>query len=240
MRMRRVVRAVPLACLVAAMLFAGACTKKEEAPKVAPPQGMPSVGEVLQNGINHLKRNELEQAINSFSMVVEKANPDAPERVLAYLYLGQIAYRAGNMDLAAQNFRGALALNPDIPQARLNLGNAYFVGGKLDDAIASWEELAKKQPNLASVHNNLGIAYTDKGDLDQAISNLEQAIALAPDNYRTHENLATVYERKGMKAEAEAARHKAQAIKSRQMAGQPGGGAPSDAPGAARGLAETP
>lgn len=238
--MRSVSRAHPLvmaatAALLVAAPFVAGCTKKE-APPAAERVQTPS--EVLQEGVQHLRNNEIEQAVQRFTLIIEKAYPGAPERPMSHLYLGQIAYRAGDMEAAAANFGAALQLNPDIPQARLSLGNAYFAAGKVDEAIAAWEVLARDRPNLASVHNNLGIAYTDKGDLDVAIQHLEQTIALSPENYRAHENLASAYRKKGMTEQADIAERKAAAIKSRLLA-QQSGTTPAPEP-SARGLAQSP
>lgn len=229
MRTPNAIRAMGLVCVAVAMLLAGACTKEE---KPAPSQAVPTPSEVFRDGVNALRRNDVDKAVKAFTLIVEKAYPGAPERPLSHLYLGEIALRAGNSEVAVQHFQAALKLNPDMPQARLSLGNAYFSGGRVDEAIAVWEQLAKDRPNLASVHNNLGIAYTDKGELDQAVSHLEQAIALSPENYQAHENLAAAYRKKGMTEEADAALHKAQAIKARLLArqkeGAPAAAGPSE------------
>jgi len=217
MRTPNAIRAVGLVCVALAMLLAVGCTKKE-AP--APATAVPTVPEVFQQGVSALRKNDVDAAVKAFTLIVEKAYPGAPERPLSYLYLGEIALRGGNAEVAAQNFQQALKLKPDMPQARLSLGNAYFSGGRPDDAIQVWEALARDRPNLASVHNNLGIAYTDKGDLEKAIAHLEQTISLSPENYQAHENLAAAYRKKGMNDEADAALHKAQAIKARLLARQ--------------------
>jgi tetratricopeptide (TPR) repeat protein len=243
MRTPSAIRAVALVCVAATLLLAGACSKDE---KPAATQAVPTPSQVLQDGVNALRRNEVDKAIQAFTLIAEKAYPGAPERPVAFLYLGEIALRAGNAEVAAQHFQAALKLNPDMPQARLSLGNAYFSGGRVDEALQIWEQLAKDRPNLASVHNNLGIAYTDKGDLDNAISHLEQAISLSPDNYQAHENLANAYRKKGMTDEADATQRKAEAIKARLLArrkagaGAPPGGAPAPQAGAPQAGASEP
>jgi tetratricopeptide (TPR) repeat protein len=226
MRTPNAIRAAGLVCVALAMLLAAGCSKEE---KPAETQAVPTVPQVFQDGVNALRKNDVDAAVKSFTLIVEKAYEGAPERPLSYLYLGQIALRAGNAEVAAQNFQQALKFSPDMPQARLSLGNAYFSGGRLDDAIQVWEQLAHDRPNLASVHNNLGIAYTDKGDLDKAIAHLEQTISLSPENYQAHENLAAAYRKKGMTKEAEAALRKAEAIKARLLARQKPGPAPEGA-----------
>jgi len=231
--MRGGVRACAAAGLVAAVLLLAGCPGgKEEGPPAE--QATPSVNEVFQQGVDALRRNEVDKAVMAFSLITKKAHTGAPEVPHAYFYLGLIAYRAGKMDLAVENFSAALKVDPEMAQARLSLGNAQFASGDADAAIASWEELAKARPNLASVHNNLGVAYLDRDELDKAVEHLEQTVALSPDNYRAHANLADAYRRKGMNDEAEAAERKAKAIQSRMLAGrrpgEPGAGPEPGAP----------
>lgn len=209
-----------IVCL-ALLLLTPACTKKEEVKQE------PSVREVFQQGVDDLRQDNVEKAIEAFSRITEHAYVGAPERPQAFFYLGLIAYRAGKMDLAAENFLAALKYDPENTQARLSLGNAHFAAGRIDKAIEAWDVLAKERPNLASVHNNLGIAYIDKGNVDKAIEHLERTVALTPDNYRAQSNLASAYRKKGMTEEAEAADRKASAIRARIMAGGKAPAAPS-------------
>lgn len=211
-------RAVPFVCVLLTML-AFSCTKAEEVTDA--PKPVPTVQEVLDRAVADLKKNDLDAAIRGFGLIVENASPGAPQKPQAHMYLGQIAYRGGNMQLAAENFAAAYAEAPGLVQAGLFLGNAQFADGKLNDAVATWEKLAADHPGLAAAHNNLGVAYLDLDDPDKAILHLEAGIALTPDNVRTHENLASAYKKKGMTAEAEAARRKAAAIKART---RPAGG----------------
>lgn len=220
MRVGGAVRAgVVVFALLATLALAGCPGKKEKA--APPPEVTPTVNEVFEQGVDAMRRNEIDKAVMSFSLITQKAHPGAPEIPHAYFYLGLIAYRAGNMELAVQNFNDALKLDPSMDQARLSLGNAQFAAGNVDEAIASWEQLAKERPNLSSVHNNLGVAYLDRNDLDKALEHLEQTVALSPDNYRAQKNLADAYRRKGMTAEADAADRKAKAIENRMMSARP-------------------
>lgn len=211
-------RAVPFLCVLLTTL-ALSCTKSEEVTEA--PKPVPTVQEVLDRAVDDLNKNNLDAAISGFGLIIENASPGAPQRPKAYMYLGQIAYRGGNMQLAAENFAAAYKEAPGMVQAGLFLGNAQFADGKLEEAVATWEKLAADQPGLAAAHNNLGVAYLDLDKPDKAIVHLEATIALAPDNLRAHENLASAYKKKGMTAEAEAAERKAAAIRART---QPAGG----------------
>ncbi|MFQ5509203.1 MAG: tetratricopeptide repeat protein [Leptospirillia bacterium] len=218
-----------LAALLMSGLVVAGCSNDGKSPQ-AERQGV-NYSEMLQKGVDSLKRGDLDSAIEWFGTILEKAPIDAPERSRADVYLGQIAYRAGNMDLAQRHLAAAIKADPSLYPVELTLGNALFSGGKLDQAIVIWEHLVKGHPELASAHNNLGVAYLDKGDFDKAILHLEKTIALTPNNAKAHENLAIAFGKKGMGEEAERARHKAKTLRE-QFAGQ------ADAP--APGAADTP
>ncbi|MDH5526579.1 MAG: tetratricopeptide repeat protein [Nitrospirota bacterium] len=209
--------------LLGGMLFAAGCSKPEESAPVqaeSSAQRQPTVNEVFRKAEADLREGRVEAAIAGFSAIIKGAYEKAPERAFSYAYLGQIAYRAGKMDLAIENLNHALNEQPALPpQVRMTLGNAYFQKGEPVKAIASWEELLSRQPNLPTVRNNVGVAYMDLGELDRAIQAFEQAIAITPDHVRAHENLADAYDKKGLKQEAEAARRKAAAIRLRRDAG---------------------
>lgn len=220
--------------VLAALLLAvspTACSKDKEAPKPvsAPAQQakpVPTVKEVFNRAVTDLRENRLDQALSGFSLIIEKAYPGAPERAFSYAYMGQIAFRAGKMDVAIQNFESALKESPEMTPTRMALGNAYFSVGRVDDAITAWEKLVKANPNLPTVHNNLGVAYLEKKRPDKAIQHLEQTIALAPENARAHANLADAYRQKGMEKAAQAAERKVAAIRARseaKAAGRAGG-----------------
>lgn len=220
--MNTVFRGMALACVMVCTLMAAGCSKEK------PEETSPTPAQVLEMGVKALHQNEIDKAINAFSLIVQKAKPGVPERAAAYAYLGQIAYRAGNMDLAIENFQNALKENPKLMPVRFALGNAYFGAKRLKEAAEVWEVVVQEDPGQISARNNLGVAYLDMGDYESATRHLEAAISLAPDNLRAQENLATAYRKLGRTQEADTAERKAAAIRERlaarqkqQAAGQP-------------------
>lgn len=207
--------------LLGGVLLAAACSKPQESAETAPETAKrtPTVNEVFRKAEQDLRQGKVESAIGGFSAIIKGAYEGAPERAFSYVYLGQIAYRAGKMDLAIENLSHALNEQPALPpQVRMTLGNAYFQKGEQAKAIEVWEELLERQPNLPTVRNNVGVAYMDLGELDKAIAAFEAAIAITPDHVRAHENLADAYEKKGLKEQAEITRRKADAIRLRREA----------------------
>ena len=56
----------------------------------------------------------------------------------AYNDMGIVQQSKGDLDGAIQNYREALKLNPDFPEAMYNLGVALQAKGDLDGAIAQY------------------------------------------------------------------------------------------------------
>jgi Flp pilus assembly protein TadD len=73
---------------------------------------------------------------------------------------------------AADEFRGALKLNPRSPVARNNLGLALANLGETDQAVANWQSAY----GPATAHNNLAAVLMEKGNYPNARKELEIAL----------------------------------------------------------------
>ena len=64
--------------------------------------------------------------------------------------LGLQAGRLGQADLAVEQFREAVRLKPDLPEARINLGVALMNQGQLAAALAELEGVLQRDPANAA------------------------------------------------------------------------------------------
>lgn len=87
----------------------------------------------------------------------------------------------GKFDEAAAEYRAALALKPDYPEAQANLGVALARLGKYGEAIAAYEAALKLAPQLTPVLLNLGIAHYRAGQFAKAIEVFERFLQQRPD-----------------------------------------------------------
>ena len=69
----------------------------------------------------------------------------------------------GKLEEAIAEYREALRLKPDYPEAHANLGNALKDQGKLDEAITECREALRLKPDYAEAHYNLGNALSQPG-----------------------------------------------------------------------------
>lgn len=85
-----------------------------------------------------------------------------PNDSLALWKLGEIALRS-DPRAAGDYLQHALALNPDLPQARLAYGRALLRLGETDKAIPQFQQVERLAPEEDSVHYHLASAYRKLG-----------------------------------------------------------------------------
>jgi Flp pilus assembly protein TadD len=133
-------------------------------------------------------RRRTESRIAAAERAVQAAPGDAgPHDLLGNRYLA-----AGRLADAVREFRQALRLKPDYPEAANNLGVALLQGGRPGDAVPYLRQAAAARPADPRVHFNLGNALRDSGDLPDAYAAFERALALQPDAADVLNNLAVL------------------------------------------------
>jgi predicted Zn-dependent protease len=85
-----------------------------------------------------------------------------------------------NPDLAAEQAREILLVQPGNPMARLILGAAHRRAGRLQEALQVLETLAAELPQSAPAHLELGVACLEFGSGEQAEAALRRAVQLNP------------------------------------------------------------
>jgi tetratricopeptide (TPR) repeat protein len=85
-----------------------------------------------------------------------------------------------NPDLAAEQAREILNVDPAHPTARLILGAARRRSGRAPEALDILEPLGRELPHAAPVYLELGVARAEAGHLREAIAALRRAVQLQP------------------------------------------------------------
>jgi predicted O-linked N-acetylglucosamine transferase (SPINDLY family) len=93
------------------------------------------------------------------------------------------------LDEAIVEYRRALELKPDFPEALNNLGAALAEQGCLDEAETAYRHALQLQPGHLKARNNLGGALERQGRLDEAIAEYRKALELKPEDARVQSNL---------------------------------------------------
>lgn len=99
------------------------------------------------------------------------------------------AEQRDRFELARRKIDTALALKPNLQEAR-RLRSVYLkIVGKLDEALKEGQRTVQLDPACAAAHNTLGTIYSARGENDKAIASYERSIKLDPGDVRPHNNL---------------------------------------------------
>lgn len=121
------------------------------------------------------------------------------------LGLSLIAHPKDQLDwpAAIEEFRSALKIQPDYPEALNYLGVGLTSTGQLDAAIAELEHALLLAPQMPSAHFNLAIALENLGRLEDAATEYQKAIALKSYYAPAYSALGKLYFRMGKGPAAE-------------------------------------
>ena len=145
------------------------------------------------SGIAYMKRNELEQAIASFSKAMELD----PSYADAYCNRGVVYYFKGEYDRAFIDYNEAIELDPLHVVTYNNRGVAYSNEGEQEKAIGDLTRAIEIKPDYADAYNNRGIAYKAKLMYDLAIADYDKAIELKPNYADAYYNRGIAHNAKG-------------------------------------------
>lgn len=110
-----------------------------------------------------------------------------------YVTLGNIHDDTGKHDLAIQEFRHALDLNPRDADALSGIAHTYETAGHIAEAEAAYKKAIDLRPDYWDGYNSLGLFYDRQRRFDDAVTQLKHAIDLTPDNAQAYFNLGAVY-----------------------------------------------
>lgn len=94
--------------------------------------------------------------------------------------LGNLLVKAGRLAEAAEQYRMAVQIEPEMVSAWNNLGVAEAGLGRLSEAESAYRRAIKMSPQYALAHYNLGRVHDALGSYDAAIEEYQKAIELDP------------------------------------------------------------
>jgi TolB-like protein/DNA-binding winged helix-turn-helix (wHTH) protein/Tfp pilus assembly protein PilF len=123
-----------------------------------------------------------------------------------------------NWGQAEAEFKRALALNPNMEEARFEYAWFLTSMGRFTEGIAEAKRAVKSDPLSVSANLALGSTYQSARQYDQAIAQCRKTIELEPDDFRAYEFLAGAYEDLGLYGEAVKADQKAMTLRGAKFA----------------------
>ena len=126
-----------------------------------------------------------------------------PDEVKAYHWRGWVLERLGNHQGAAEDYRRALELDPDLIPVRLRLAEMLLEDKKTPEAVPHLERLYGQVPDNPQVRARLGTCRYLQGRTDEARRLLESAAEQLPRDPGVHVALANLDLEDGRGEEAE-------------------------------------
>ena len=119
-------------------------------------------------------------------------------RLQQHRNLGKAFYEnPGAQNLAPDELRKALELNPNSAREHLNLGLALLRVGEMDEGITQIEKAREIDPLIPHTYFNLGIEYKKRGENERAIEEFEQMIKLVATEAKSYYQLGVLYRQSG-------------------------------------------
>lgn len=142
------------------------------------------------HGAAALQSNNLKTAENSLNRFVELR----PQDSRGCLALGlTFAAQPDKLEVARQQFKHCLEINPNNYEANYQLGLSYKTQGETARAIEYLEDAVKLSPDYALALRDLGAVYLQSGAETKARAVLGKAVALDPNDADTHFQLSRLY-----------------------------------------------
>jgi len=207
----------------------------EEAPGLALPRINLARAHVLRGDLK-TARSLLEEALRSTddfpeaevllaNIEREEGDPRGAERRLRRLLerepsalihrsLGILDYEQGRQSEAAEEYRKAIAIEPDDPEGYNNLGVLLKEEGKPEEAEAQFRKALEVDPDFAGSYNNLALLAMEREDWETAGEMLRQALTRLPDDPMIHNNQGNYLFHRQRLLEAESEFRKALALRS--------------------------
>lgn len=160
--------------------------------------------EVLVNALKQDPKNEsILQALAQVKIlkkdwlgtetVVNSIKVNGEETALTYYLTAQIAQGRGDLDIAADAYKSALTLNPDMTRALQGLVSSYMQQEQPAKAVAYLTEFIEKHPKSGAAYALLSNVYTHSKSWDKAIATLEDGLNVEPKWMGGYSGLASVY-----------------------------------------------
>ncbi len=121
---------------------------------------------------------------------LRKTQPDNP---LVWYALGYLHLQLGNNEIAIDQYKHAIALNPEYAAAYWSMGCAYYWLKRHPEAIAAYKQAIAIEPNYARAYLWMGRAYYGLKRYPEAIEAYKKAIARDTNNAAAYWSMGCAY-----------------------------------------------
>ena len=161
----------------------------------------------------HYVNQDSEQALEE----ARKAADEFPQVAKSHLVLALQLHNLGRYQEARLPLEKALAIDPNLEEARGALGDVLMREGEVEQGLAYLRTATARRPDLVEPHIGLGKALLQLKRYDEAIQAMENAVRLHPDQAQPHLYLAQAYRAVGRLADARRASETFTALNRQRM-----------------------
>ena len=109
----------------------------------------------------------------------------------AYINLGAVYNRLGQLDDALTTLRRGIQLDANRAEGYYNLALVYKQLGQIEMAVNAYRESVRLNPRMYDAHYNLGNIFLEKGQHAHAIAHYKQALDIRPNWEKARSALET-------------------------------------------------
>jgi tetratricopeptide (TPR) repeat protein len=174
-----------------AALLAASCPDADVADSI--------VTRLLRAGQQHYTAGRIDEAIDAYhrglAAAAHQPPADAAVETIAELHsnLGNAGMVRGDLDLAADNYKAALRLSPDLTACWCNLGNVHLKRGKPQEAVQLYLQALTLQPGHWPSRTNLVEALMATHQYPVARLLVTELLEERPRDSKLHHQLGKVY-----------------------------------------------
>lgn len=148
-----------------------------------------NIGQLLQRGVAHQSRGELQQAEQIYRQILSVQ----PNQADALQLLGTIATQTGHYDQAKRLMQKSLSVNANQSNVWYNLARAHYLSGDRYESISANSKAIAIDPAHAEAYYNRANVRAEIRDYEAAIADYKQALRLDPNHWDAGRNLALTY-----------------------------------------------
>ena len=148
---------------------------------------------LLYKGVRHLHASRYRKAEDAFKkLLIEDEN-----NIDALRFMGILAFKSGNHDIAEAMLTKALRLDPTYSLVWANLAQVYSVTGQLDKAKKSFKNILNMEPKNGLIWAEYGTVLTKLANYEESKDAYLKALEFKSDSPRVHLSLGHVYKTMG-------------------------------------------
>jgi len=148
---------------------------------------------LLYKGVRHLQASRFRKAESAFKKIlVEDEN-----NIDALRFMGILAFKSGNHDIAEAMFTRALQVDPTYTLVWANLAQVFSVTGQLDKAKKSFKNILNMEPKNGLIWAEYGTVLTKLARYSDGKDAYLKALKFKPNSPRVYLSLGHVYKTMG-------------------------------------------